>query len=147
MSRSSVIRFTAAANQPDIRAPARPPSASATASRTPVSPGVRRACRAGQRADLLDEGDLRPRQSLAKETPDGQADERLLAARGSIEQPPLIPAVHPAGHRAAPWVHGRQAARPGLDADRPARREDPLYQHVRQVRQHDISNIKIARPA
>jgi hypothetical protein len=34
---------TAAANRPDRRAPARPPSASATASSTAVTPGVRRA--------------------------------------------------------------------------------------------------------
>ena len=29
----------------------------------------------------------------------------------------------------------------------PARRENPLYQHIRQVREQDISNIKIARRA
>jgi hypothetical protein len=45
MSRISVIRLTEAANLPDSRAPARPPSASATACSTPVSPGVRRAWR------------------------------------------------------------------------------------------------------
>ena len=43
ISRISVIRLTPAANQPDSRAPARPPSASATASSTEVTAGVRRA--------------------------------------------------------------------------------------------------------
>jgi hypothetical protein len=30
---------------------------------------------------------------------------------------------------------------------RTGRRENPLYQHIRQMRQQNISNIKIARPA
>ena len=41
MSRISVIRLTAAANRPASRAPARPPSASATARKTAVSPVLR----------------------------------------------------------------------------------------------------------
>jgi hypothetical protein len=44
ISRISVIRLTPAANLPVRRAPARPPSASATAHSTVVSAGVRRAC-------------------------------------------------------------------------------------------------------
>jgi hypothetical protein len=44
MSRISVIRLTEAANLPASRAPARPPSASATARSTPASPIVRRTC-------------------------------------------------------------------------------------------------------
>jgi hypothetical protein len=35
---------------------------------------------------------------------------------------------------------------PGLHTHRPARRDDLLCQHVRQVRQQNISNISIARP-
>ena len=44
ISRISVIRLTPAANRPVSRAPARPPSASATAWSTAVIAGVRRAC-------------------------------------------------------------------------------------------------------
>jgi hypothetical protein len=57
---------------------------------------------AGQAADLLGEGGLRAGWSLAQKAPDGQADQHLPAARGSIEQSPLIPAVHPPdpGHAA-----------------------------------------------
>jgi hypothetical protein len=43
ISRISVIWLTAAANRPDRRAPALPPSASSTACSTAVTPGVRRA--------------------------------------------------------------------------------------------------------
>jgi hypothetical protein len=39
-----VIRLTPAPNRPDSRVPARPPSASATASSAAVAAGVRRAC-------------------------------------------------------------------------------------------------------
>jgi len=42
MIRISVIRLTAAANRPASRAPARPPSASATARKTAVSRVLRR---------------------------------------------------------------------------------------------------------
>jgi hypothetical protein len=52
-----------------------------------------------------------------------------------------------AGHHPALRARGRRTARPGLDALRPARHEHPLYQHVFQVRQQDISNIKMARTA
>jgi hypothetical protein len=34
-----------------------------------------------------------------------------------------------------------------MDTHRTAYREDPLDQHIRQVRQQNISNIKTARPA
>jgi hypothetical protein len=102
---------------------------------------------AGQPADLLGEGRLRARRGQAEETPRSQADQHLPAARGRIEQPPLVAAVHPPGHRPAPRAGGRRAAGPGLDTHRPASGEDPLYQHIRQVRQQDISNIKNARRA
>jgi hypothetical protein len=44
-SRMSVVRLTAAANRSDRPTPALPPSASATASSSAVTAGVRRACR------------------------------------------------------------------------------------------------------
>ena len=36
---------------------------------------------------------------------------------------------------------------PGLDTHRHACRAYLIYQHIRQMRQHNISNIKIAQPA
>ena len=104
---------------------------------------------AGQAGDLLGESDLRAGRGSAPEPepPDGQADQHFLADCGGIEQPPLIPAMHPPGHRPALRAPGRRTARPGLDTDRPARHEHPLYQHIFQMRQQDISNIKKAWPA
>src|SRR6185437_2059984 len=102
ISRISVIRLTPAANRPVSRAPARPPSASATASSSAVTAGVRRACllvsplTCSANITLAHSGDRHRNRA------DRQADHHLGAADGRVQQSPLIAAVNPAGHRPAP---------------------------------------------
>ena len=44
-----------------------------------------------------------------------QTNHHLAAADGRVQQPPLIPAVDPAGHRTTPRAPGRRRPRPGQD--------------------------------
>lgn len=69
----------------------------------------------------------------------------LLARHRGIAQPPLIPAMDPAGRRAARWARGLQRLGAGLDADRPAGQEHALNRDSGQVREQDRKDINIAR--
>jgi len=94
----------------------------------------------GRRRVLRHEAGVR-----AEEAADRQADHHFLARGGGVQPLPLVAAVHPAGHSAAAGAGRRRAPCPAPDTHRRACGDNAFDQYARQVRQQDISNIKIAR--
>jgi hypothetical protein len=100
----------------------------------------------GQARHLLGERRLGARRVAAEEPADLQVNERLLAAARGVGQLPLVAAVHPSRHRAAPRARSLLSAGPGQHMHRPARRGHTLDSDAGQMRNQDGNSLKIARP-
>lgn len=74
-------------------------------------------------------------------------NEHLLAAARSISQPPLVAAVHPPRHHAAPRARRLGSTGPDQNVNRLACRDYALDDQAGQVGEQDAENLKIARPA
>jgi hypothetical protein len=101
----------------------------------------------GQARYLLRERRLGARLVLAEEPAGLQVDEHFVAAARSVGQLPLVAAVHPPRHRAAPCAGCLAGAGPGQHMHRPARRADALDGQAGQVRNQDSDSFRIARPS
>ncbi len=101
----------------------------------------------GQARHLLGERRLGARGVAAEEPADLQVNEHFLAAARGIGQPPLVAAVHPPRHHAAPGAGRLAGAGPGQHMHRPARRGHALDGQAGQVRNQDGESLKIARPS
>lgn len=143
-SRSSVIRLTAAANRPDRRAPARPPSAKATASSTAVTAEVRSACLAvspltcSANAFLPHCGVRHANRRTAGGSPPRSRRRRCPATAahagcGPGQTPPGIRGRWPSAPSS--WRRPGSGSRSGK----------PFYLHLRQGRQQHLRSIKTAQ--
>jgi hypothetical protein len=100
----------------------------------------------GQARYLLRERGLGAPGVAAEESPDLQVNEHFPAAARGIGQLPLVAAVHPPRHRAAPRAGCLASAGPGHHMHRPAHCGHALDGHVGQMRNQNDKSLRIARP-
>ncbi len=106
------------------------------------APGIPR----GQTGDLLGEGPHPAALAVAEKPAHPQADLHPPPRHRSVDQPALIPAVHPSRLATAPRTTGRHGPRMRPDPHRLTELLESLDHHIGQVRQENPDSIMIITP-